>query len=217
VNLPPGADPDIPWTWGKDAFIADSWQGGIVSPLESWETKIYFNSGKAFVAPGAALSTREKLQKMAERGEAYIKQHCDVYEPLMVKFKQIPPEMRDSMSFRPPLDACTACEEIAGAWTGQLAVTAVSGGPTSIEKGQKRNVAGSQFTVVQQKDCTVVLKFNTNEIRGKVSKGTADLSEKVTGTLTGAQLVLTDGKLKVTIKQGFGAGGVITSEGTLTR
>ena len=213
VGLAAGADPDIPWTWGKDAFIADSWYGGIVAPTESWDQKIYFDSGKAFVAPGAAMSTREKLQKMAERGEAYIKEHCDVYEPLMVKYKQIPESVRAGLSFKPPLDACTVCEDLSGSWSGQLSVTDVSG-TTSIEKGQKRN---AQFVVAQSKDCSVTLKWGSNEIRGKAEKGKAELSEKVAGALSHASLSLESGALKVVIRQALGGSGSVTSDGTLKR
>lgn len=214
VNIAADADPDIPWTWGKDAFIPDSWAGEVVSPVDSWDKRLYFAGGKCFVSPGASLSTREKLEKMVVKGNDYLKQHCDVYKELLTRFAKIPAGVRDQMSFQPPRNVCTSCGNISGAWIGELEVTGVSG-PSSIEKGQTRHVRGGSFTVAQ-KDCDVSLRFNTNEIIGTMENDVAVLSKPVTGSLVEVKLTLENGKLRVVLKQGSGAT-VITSEGLFSQ
>lgn len=106
VGLAPDADPDIPWTWGPNAFLPDSWSRTFYGrPLDLdkiWEDSLYFNGGDYFVAPYAHTTTRELLSQMVKKGDDYIRQHCDVYRPAMEKFMKIPQKYLDRMSLKPP-------------------------------------------------------------------------------------------------------------------
>ncbi|NLI47055.1 MAG: hypothetical protein GX414_08105 [Acidobacteria bacterium] len=106
------------------------------------------------------------------------------------------------------------CSDISGAWTGVLAVADVQGS-SAINVGQKRNVSGGNFTVIQE-GCEVTLKFMTNEIRGTVRGTTATLNKRVSGALAEAELTLEGGRLKVTLKQTI-SDGYILSEGLLAQ
>jgi hypothetical protein len=106
VGLAPDADPDIPWTWGPNAIVPDTWNGKFhPMPLDVekiWEDSLYFNGGENFVLAYGRTTTRELLKQMAERGADYIKQRCDVYRPAMMKFMLIPEKYRNRMALKPP-------------------------------------------------------------------------------------------------------------------
>ncbi|HOB54297.1 MAG TPA: hypothetical protein PK176_10345 [Acidobacteriota bacterium] len=106
------------------------------------------------------------------------------------------------------------CSDISGSWTGVLTVADVQGS-SAINVGQKRNVGGGNFTVIQE-GCEVTLKFMNNEIRGTVKGTAATLNKRVAGALAEAVLTLEGGRLKVTLKQTI-SDGFILSEGLLTQ
>jgi hypothetical protein len=86
VNLAPDADPDIPWTWGPNAFVPDSWSGETLTPEQTWGESLYFDNGKKFVFSGRerrATTTRELLMKYVREGNDFIKQHCVEYQELL--------------------------------------------------------------------------------------------------------------------------------------
>jgi hypothetical protein len=72
VNLPPGADLDRPWTWGKDALVVDSWNGEILTPQQVWKHFHYFVAGSANCKVGdyGWSSLSEQKSAMTSR-EAY--------------------------------------------------------------------------------------------------------------------------------------------------
>ena len=124
VGLAPDADPDIPWTWGPNAVVPDSWSRKLYpTPLDLdkiWEDSLYFNGGENFVAAYAHTTTRELLSQMVKRGDDYIKQHCDVYRPAMVKFMRIPEKYRLKMTLKPPKveDVCPLTGWAGDTWYG---------------------------------------------------------------------------------------------------
>jgi hypothetical protein len=112
-----------------------------------------------------------------------------------------------------PCPSC--CPDISGSWKGYLTVTKVTG-DSPIINGTGRPVEGDKF-VVDQTDCDVKLKFDKNEISGKMDAGAATLQDSPTGTVTKAVLRLESGKLVVLLDQTTPKGATITSEGTLSK
>ncbi len=107
VDLAPGYDADIPWTWGKDAFVPDSWTGEIVDGSKVWDGSHYFNGGKCHVDSGLkpGNTTREKLALMIARGPAFLNAHRDTYDSLVRQYMTIPKEIRDTLPLKLPTDA----------------------------------------------------------------------------------------------------------------
>jgi hypothetical protein len=110
VNAAPDAEADIPWTWGPNAFVPDSWANESLNPVETWEKKLYFNNGESFVGgtekstkdrPAAGKSARQLLQEFGKRGESFISQNCAQYRRLLNSYFKIPAEARKKMSYRP--------------------------------------------------------------------------------------------------------------------
>lgn len=100
VNLPPGADPDIPSTWGN-AFIPDSWAGETVSAQDAWNNKMMFNGGAdhcytGLEAKGHAMPTREKIDKFLERGPKFLVEHPEEWQEMVDK---LPPDQREALRF----------------------------------------------------------------------------------------------------------------------
>ena len=107
------------------------------------------------------------------------------------------------------------CPDISGYKVGELKVANISDkDATSIPIGQKRNVRGNNF-YVSQKDCEVTLKFNDNEISGRMVKGVAKLKNKVKGTVSKAILTHDEDKLQVLLDEITSSRVTITSSGTL--
>ena len=83
VNLAPGADPDLPWTWGADTLIPDTWIGDQFNPEKAWRSRYIFGNGKYFVSSGKErLTTREKFWQFLDRSEDFLRQHCQEYKRL---------------------------------------------------------------------------------------------------------------------------------------
>jgi hypothetical protein len=124
IGLAPDADPDIPWTWGPHAFVADSWSRTLYPPPlavdKIWNDGLYFGSGSHFVAPGPHTTTRELLRDMVKKGDDFIKQHCDAYRPAIAKFMLIPAQYRAKMAFKPTSadDLCPLAAWAGDKWTG---------------------------------------------------------------------------------------------------
>jgi hypothetical protein len=76
VGMAPGADPDRPWTWGKEAFVADSWLGKVMTPQEAWGEKYIFQNGAAHTFD-QSVSKSPEIRKWADtfraKGPAYVK------------------------------------------------------------------------------------------------------------------------------------------------
>lgn len=106
VDLAPGADPDVPWTWGKDAVVYDSWSGSATNrPGDLWAQDIYFGKGAHHVwSSKTRKPTRALIADMVARGSDYVKAHCDEYKKLMAKLQNAPPEARLIHGYNAPLD-----------------------------------------------------------------------------------------------------------------
>jgi hypothetical protein len=112
-----------------------------------------------------------------------------------------------------PCPSC--CPDISGSWKGYLTVTRVAG-DSPIINGTGRPVQGDKF-VVDQTDCDIKLKFDKNEISGRMEAGAATLQDSPNGTVTKAVLRLESGKLIVLLDQTTSKGAIITSQGTLSK
>lgn len=120
LGLAPDADPDIPWTWGPNAFVPDTWNGKFfkiaIDPEKIWEDQTYFDGGRNFVSLNAYTTTRELLIQMVDKGVDFIKKNCDPYRTAMTKFMRIPAEVRVRMAFQPP-KVDDVCGNVS-AWAG---------------------------------------------------------------------------------------------------
>lgn len=115
VNAAPDAEADIPWTWGPNAFVPDSWANETWNAVDTWHRKIYFNNGESFVGgtekktkdrPAAGKTARQLLQEFGERREL-AERNCDQYGKLLRSYFKIPIRYRKTMShkaYRPPED-----------------------------------------------------------------------------------------------------------------
>lgn len=106
------------------------------------------------------------------------------------------------------------CPDISGSWSGILEVK--DNGGSDISKGMKRPVNGDRFSIIQN-GCDITLKFDNNEISGKMEKGIATLTDNPKGTLTEAILTFKYDTLNVTMNQKSPAGYVVRSAGDLTK
>lgn len=107
-----------------------------------------------------------------------------------------------------------SCPDISGSWSGILEVK--DNGGSDISKGMKRPVKGGRFNVTQN-GCDITLKFDNNEISGKMEKGIATLTDNPKGTLTEAILTFNYDALNVTMNQKSPDGYVVRSAGDLTK
>ncbi|MCF8234265.1 MAG: hypothetical protein K9G67_09615 [Bacteroidales bacterium] len=111
VNPLPGFDPDNPWTWGKNAFVPDSWAGKVILPLDTWyenhdfPSSIYFKEGEYYADMGS-MTNRERLKKYLNRGSTFIREHCDTYKPILNNYLKYPAEVRAKLGLNPPEDIC---------------------------------------------------------------------------------------------------------------
>jgi hypothetical protein len=112
-----------------------------------------------------------------------------------------------------PCPSC--CPDISGPWKGYLTVISVAG-DSPIISGTSRPVQGDKF-VVDQTGCDIKLKFDNNEISGKMEAGAATLQDSPNGTVAKAMLKLESGKLIVLLDQITFKGATITSQGTLSK
>lgn len=106
------------------------------------------------------------------------------------------------------------CPDISGLWSGILEVK--DNGGSDISKGMKRLVKGDRFNITQN-ECDIRLKFDNNEISGKMEKGIATLTENPKGTLIETVLIFKYDILNVTMKQKATEGYVVISDGDFTK
>jgi hypothetical protein len=126
VNMLPGADPDNPWTWGKDAFVPDSWIGATLTPEQAWESSMHFNFGKDHASggkvdkkKGVVGTDRARLELLVKTGRKAIEANCTEYKRLLKRYMLIPQKYRDILALNPPADICSdkdAWKNIAGRW-----------------------------------------------------------------------------------------------------
>lgn len=80
VGLAPGSDPDRPWTWGSNAFIADSWLDEIQTPQQAWSEQWIFADGKAYSMDLTAKENktmRAWVDYFRNKGPQYVLDHWE--------------------------------------------------------------------------------------------------------------------------------------------
>jgi hypothetical protein len=97
VGLAPNADADIPWTWGPNAVVADSWENKVVPAVDTWNDASYFNGGRDSVynSRQGRIPTRAMLEAFNLRGPDFIWQYRDIYQHLLDRYQQIPESVRN--------------------------------------------------------------------------------------------------------------------------
>lgn len=134
VNLPPGADPDMPWTWG-DAYIPDSWMGQGMTPEQAWYNHWIFGRGSGYVGAGSANTSRERLLALAR---SLRNDDPELIEEWRELWERLPPSIRDRYPEPPQANSRIQRGTMGGQGGGQNGFTGsgprntgnIGGGPT---------------------------------------------------------------------------------------
>jgi hypothetical protein len=120
VDLPKGADPDNPWTWGN-AFVPDSWQRDTISGAqEIWKNGQMFGGGDYHVYNVAKDYSARQWADFFAADPSRIDQHPVEFQRMMSRLEDYPPEIRDQITRNlpdntPPVDSDASFGQLLGA------------------------------------------------------------------------------------------------------
>lgn len=96
VNLPADYDPDMPWTWGDDAYVPDSWLATGMTAEQAWVEGWIFGRGTYHL--GNSVGSRATLDRLSQLDDLSERQ-ADVYRTI---WERLPPSLRTRYPAPPP-------------------------------------------------------------------------------------------------------------------